>query len=80
MEKILCAAVLYEGILVAGYRHNDCIANILAFRPDAKISQEMQGFLTSKERFVDRKEAGQIAYKAGQIEKPIDLLLSEDLY
>lgn len=79
-ERILCAAILYDNVLIAGHRHNDCIQSILAFRPDAKISQKMQGFLTSKNRFVGRDIAASIAWKAGQLKKQTSFLLSEDLY
>jgi len=79
-ERILCAAILYDNVLIAGYRHSDCIQAILAFRPNAKISQKMQGFLTSKNRFIGRDIAASIAWKAGQIEEQILFLLSEDLY
>lgn len=41
---------------------------------------EVQGFITTKNRFVDRKEAAEIAYSAGQIASPKDELYSEDLY
>lgn len=39
-----------------------------------------QGFLTSKRRFVDRKEGSEIAFDAGQIKKDTGYLYSEDLY
>lgn len=41
---------------------------------------EVQGFLTTKNRFVDRKEAAVLAYSAGQISEPKEELYSEDLY
>ena len=40
----------------------------------------VQGFLTSDDRFVDRKEGGQIAFDAGQTAKLTECLFSEDLY
>ena len=39
-----------------------------------------QGFLTNKNRFVDREEAGQIAFNAGQTDELKRTLYSEDLY
>lgn len=39
-----------------------------------------QGFLTSRGRFVDRKEAAQIAVAAGQVDAGITTLMSEHLY
>lgn len=73
-----------------GYRHHD-IRN--RFGDEVSCSPKDQGFYTSKGRFVDRKEAMQIAYECGQIssiekaliktgldtEEWIDLF-SEDLY
>jgi hypothetical protein len=41
---------------------------------------EEQGFLTSKNRFVDRQEAGKIAFSAKQTKKLINKLHSEDLW
>lgn len=79
-ERILCAAVDYKGQIIPGYRHDDCIRIISNIYLQPKVSQAMQGFLTSKNRFVSRKEASKIAYDAGQIDKLTDLLLSEDLY
>ena len=41
---------------------------------------KQQGFYTSYGRFVDRKEAMNIAKKAGQVETDNETLYSEDLY
>ena len=46
------------------------------------IKEREQGFLTSKGRFLDRKEAAKVALKCGQIKKPNyfkDRLDSSDL-
>lgn len=47
-------------------------------------SETTQGFLTNKGRFVNRKEAFEIAWKAGQLDSDINspegTLFSEDLY
>ena len=37
-------------------------------------------FVTDKNRFVDRNEGAEIAFKAAQIDKHRNLLYSEDLY
>lgn len=67
-----------------GYRHPDILAR---FKEEVSRNLEDQGFYTSRGRFVNRKEAFQIAYQANQI--PISLynergvngkLFSEDLY
>lgn len=87
-EKLLCAAILYCGEIIAGYRHGDCV-NIIekqnkAFKYD-KMSKDI-GFLTSKNRFVDRYEAFKIAKKEKQIWHNLhddvedNFLISEDLY
>lgn len=98
IEYILCAAIkriyprdcvkhyydsdLYD--IELGYRHCDILAR---FHGEVSEKLEDQGFYTSRGRFVDRKEAFQIAYQANQI--PITLydergvngkLFSEDLY
>ena len=82
------------GYITAGQRHHNCIgtfAQIAKFPYDAKalkiMRTEVQGFLTNKNRFVDRKEAYKIAFDADQIigpnkgdpENSIGLT-SEDLY
>ena len=80
VERILCAAVNYKDQIICGYRHNDCIHIITEIYLNPRVFTDMQGFLTSKKRFVNRKEAGKIAYDAKQIIKPTDCLLSKDLY
>lgn len=75
------------GFVVSGRRHHNCFCTIMAITgnertiklliDDAKIEQ---GFLTSKDRFINRKEAGLLAYSQGQIKKQTDCLFSEDLY
>ena len=40
----------------------------------------VQGFLTDKNRFVDRGEASRIAFEAGQVGEDDGCLFSEDLY
>jgi hypothetical protein len=96
MEKILCAAIHYDidsslrvhqpknikgGFVICGHRHHNIIAtyNILT---GGNTKNEIQGFLTSKGRFVDRKEAMAIAIEAGQFESDggSSELYSEDLY
>lgn len=46
----------------------------------AEVGEYVQGFLTNKNRFVDRKEAAQIALKCNQISEPKRILFSEDVY
>lgn len=98
-EYILCAAIkrkvskrtdkcqpYWEGKndiceIEIGYRHHDIFQR---FPTEVDIKPKNQGFYTSKGRFVDREEAMQIAYAAGQVtQKQFELstdLYSEDLY
>jgi hypothetical protein len=54
------------------------------FAPDG-VGESIQGFMTSKDRFVDRQEAMGIAKTTGQIDEtnlgnPMIGLFSEDIY
>ena len=74
------------GYVICGLRHHNCIyTNSLIY--NKKYSEcrldEVQGFLTSTNRFVDREEAANIAKAAEQIRtefKDITHLYSENLY
>jgi hypothetical protein len=92
-EYILCAALLYKGIIVAGHRHSDCYAVIenlyKIFTTDGMPITDLpdrkgQGFLTSYNRYVSRKEAWNIAKTNNQIvygrESSDEYLISENLY
>jgi hypothetical protein len=101
MEWILCAAIHVEddpkhlhtpknietGFVICGRRHHNCY-RILELLPNVdklNVGRERQGFITNLDRYVDRKEAFQIAKAANQCLQP-DLinenigLTSEDLY
>lgn len=92
-EYILCAAIhintehevehqpknIESGFVVCGRRHLNAIITALMI-DSINLESITQGFLTSHNRFVDRHEAGKIAFKAGQIDKEISCLTSEDLY
>ena len=71
-----------EGIVITGRRHSDCYNTLICLDYDMiKNYEDIQGFLTSNNRFVDRKEAYRIALESGQIEeREHELLISEDLY
>ena len=97
-EKIVCSAVKIEGIskqyddLYLGLRHHNCFNNLTNKRKllsgDDTMRVELlrnatQGFLTTRNRFVDRLEAMFIAKKAHQIIAPFgngNELYSECLY
>lgn len=82
IERIKLAAIRSGNHIICGKTHAEClrIAEKAGFpKPNHKFGQ---GFLTTKWRFVLRKEALQIAEKQGQIDvkhSPTNVLLSEDL-
>jgi hypothetical protein len=73
-----------KGIVVSGWRHANCIYQMVAITGlrscPSESGPEIQGFLTNKNRFVDRQEGAQIAFNAGQTETLLKTLYSEDLY
>ena len=82
------------GFVICGRRHHNCIGTFVLISgfPYSDYWQkihntEIQGFITNTNRFVDRKEAYQIAFNANQIVGPNKGyssnkigLISEDLY
>lgn len=91
-ERILCAALLYRGMIIAGHRHSDCYKTItnlyVLFTADSipitgLPERKDQGFLTSHNRFVTRAEAWEIAKANDQIafgkDSSDDFLISENL-
>lgn len=83
-EFCICAAIKTDcGKVIRGHRHHDCIAiiNVMGL----ETSMKRQGFVTSKNRFVDRVVGAQLQNEAGinsiHTGKPVDgILFSEDLY
>ena len=81
-----------NGFIVCGRRHHNCFITVttcafiftgkgdVTLKINKLYKQTIQGFLTNLNRFVNRKEAGKIAFKSGQIKKETDCLMSEDLY
>jgi len=96
-EYILCAAIHYKtenayahqpyniehGVVICGWRHHNCIS-IARIMQIPKNIKYVQGFLTSKGRFLDREESALLAIEAEQttVEDCITnvCLTSEDLY
>ena len=75
------------GLVLAGHRHGNCfqLLGILDTVPSTRFDGAIeQGFLTSRNRFVNRKQAYTIARAQQQIisesAQPRGYLLSEDLY
>jgi hypothetical protein len=88
---VVCAAVKYEksGLIVVGARHFDKLMNNIIDRlKDFNEYSEVpvQGFVDQFGKFMDRKDALQVAKDAGQLNVrrfktwPEDELFSEDLY
>lgn len=68
-----------KGIVFSGRHHLQCMwqaYQMTGLRQNQL--NELQGFLTSHNRWVSRKEGARIAFEAGQIEKPKNQLYSED--
>lgn len=86
-EFILCASIDYNGTIISGRRHHDCYRILKELLGDVETpDRDKQGFLTSNNRHVSRKEAFIIARDNNQIFHNIhdgkeDVeLTSEDLY
>lgn len=79
--KIKEAAIMHEGKIWTGRRHSDVFKKIIeeCGRLAAPVKGE-QGFVTECGKFVSRKEAAEIAFKAGQVPELYPILMSEDLY
>lgn len=72
-----------SGFVVCGLRHHNCLDIVSMIRKnfeDWKITNKNQGFLTSKDRFVDRKDAYLIASEYIDQFHQVNRLFSEDLY
>lgn len=81
---ILLPVNITKGVVVCGYSHAHILYAVNALLGTKQYQQGKQttGFLTSMNRFVDRKEAAIIALNSGQIEKlryHTNQLFSEDI-
>ena len=91
-EIILCSAIDYNGTIICGHRHGDCyiiLRNLNnSILEEDEPGRDKQGFLTSYNRFVDRKEGWKIAKENNQIKFGLKAsengedseLISENLY
>lgn len=81
-----------KGLVVCGHRHHNCIDTLktmsdlrtVRYSPDG-VGESIQGFLTNKNRFLNRIDAMEIAIEAKQVNKeelynPKIGLFSEDLW
>jgi len=72
LEKIASAAIKFNGEIITGINHALAIMKMEKIHPDwQKMSTEPveEGFLTSSGRFVDRREAAEIAERAEQTDE-----------
>lgn len=100
-EYIICAAIHFDdeverphqpkniarGIVIAGRRHHNCYLTAFTLSGQNMWNRvkHTQGFITSRDRFVDRKEAYEIAKRENQLFSGIihddnPILISEELY
>src|SRR5688572_25143627 len=97
-ERVVCAANHFDGVIVLGLRHNDEFMQDAVKRVTASMSgtEQMsfkvgiyglsaQGFLTNRGRWVDRKQAYELASDQDQILRKTGgmnskVLYSEDVY
>ncbi len=85
-ETCICAAVIAEdGKAYRGHRHGDCIVTILGRGKKCKGGFYSQGFITSRNRYVDRYEGFKLQKasnipSAWQDDYRGEVLFSEDLY
>jgi hypothetical protein len=86
-EECVCAAIqLQDGTVFRGHRHDDAIT--VAGKAGVTrqvIADAEQGFITTRNRFVDRREGMRLQRAAGKQsaegrELRGDMLFSEDLY
>lgn len=76
-----------RGLVVLGHRHGQCMwtmGSLTGLRSvtnaEDGVGDYEQGFLTNKNRFVDREKGAIIAFDANQIDEQKQTLYSEDLY
>lgn len=96
-EYVMCAANYYDdgkdymfqpynidkGVVVCGWRHSCCGNVYMALNKEAKSWDDcIQGFLTTKNRFLTRSEALELVKETGQLSRDIigGELTSEDLW
>ena len=85
-ERIVAAAIQYEGVtfsLPQPARHAQVMHSLDLLMTPEQMASACQGFITSEGRFVNRVQARQIAFIAGQDPKTTGNaihLFSEDLW
>jgi hypothetical protein len=73
-----------KGLVFCGYRHTHCMYTMVSVTGlrsvEPEVGEHIQGFLTSKNRFVDREEGAAIHTANGHKIDFENRLFSEDLY
>lgn len=72
-----------KGFIIAGWRHGCVGMSYMAANKEAvNWDNCIQGFLTTKNRFLTREEAYELVKNTGQLSKPLlgGVLTSEDLW
>lgn len=88
MSKLVSSAIKFRikdsnyDIVMCGLRHCDIFEQMFKLRIDYDKNSAVQGFWTSDDHFVDRRDAVYIARAAGQISDDFDsvILYSEDVW
>lgn len=85
VESFMRPSNIDRGIVICGYRHPSCMYTMIAITGKRSVETEcgkyVQGFLTSKNRFVNREEAAKIFQNnGGKLNYSKIELFSEDLY
>jgi hypothetical protein len=76
---IAAAAILKNGVVYTGRRHGEIIAANYKVVGHFKV-EDTQGFVTDEGKFVNRQDAGIIAFNANQTKEHHQTLYSEDLW
>ena len=83
-EICVCAAIrTRDGTIIRGHRHDDCIQTAFKMKLKPLSAVDSQGFITSQNRFVDRREGMRLQNAAGIPSATGyrgEILFSEDLY
>ena len=91
MERIICSAIKFKRsndntwCIYTGLRHSDCLYRMYLDHIEYEKGSEVQGFMTDKDRFVDRFEGLKIAKKSKQYHETneytqLNSLYSEDVW
>lgn len=82
-ERLICVAIMRDGqihgIIERCFSHADLRRSLGDDDPYQRRAGDVEGFWTSAPRFVDRRQAAQIAYLAGQTAVEYHSLLSSEV-